>query len=106
MNDRLRRLRNIDLSLSGKRLAMRLVVNDTVRLEIDSKLMTMRVAKISGNGQIFMASVSEANVDARNRDTNDSFAYVSKMAGSLRAAKARNVTISAIGELRDPGFKG
>jgi CRISPR-associated endonuclease Csn1 len=52
-----------------------------------------------------MANISEANVDARNRNKEDPFVYISKMAGSLQTAKARRITISPIGELRDPGFK-
>ena len=67
----------------------------------------MRIVKISGNnGQVFMAPVHEANVDARNSDKTDAFAYTSKYAGSFQKAKARPVTVSPIGELRDPGFKG
>ena len=46
----------------------------------------------------------EANVDARNRAKDDAFKYTSKTAGSLFSAGARCVTVSAIGELRDPGF--
>ncbi len=99
------RLRHPGLSVSGKALVMRLMIDDFVRLEIEGGTKTMRLAKVAGNGQVFMASCTEANVDARNRDKDDSFAYISKMAGSLLAAKARRVTISPIGELRDPGFK-
>ena len=67
----------------------------------------MRVVNINANNcQIFMAPTNEANVDARNRDKQDPFAYTSKYAGSMQKAKARQVTISPIGELRDLGFKG
>jgi CRISPR-associated endonuclease Csn1 len=100
------RLRDSKLSVSGKPLVMRLIVNDSVRLNVNGILRTMRVAKISGNGQIFMADCNEANVDSRNRDKGDVFFYVSKMAGSLLSAQGRRVTISEIGEVRDPGFKG
>lgn len=98
-------LRDPELSMSKKPLVMRLMINDLVRLSIDGKTRTMRIAQIKRSGQIFMADIHEANVDARNRNKEDSFAYVSKMAGSLQKAKARRVTISPIGELRDPGFK-
>jgi CRISPR-associated endonuclease Csn1 len=81
------------------------MIDDMVRLEVDGLLRTMRVAKLSGNGQVFMAEHHEANVDARNRDLEDSFKYVSKMAGSFFAARARKVTVSPVGELRDPGFR-
>ncbi len=99
------RLRHPTLSVSEKPLVMRLMIDDVVRLLVDRQVRTMRIAKLSGNGQIFMADTSEANVDARNRSKEEAFSYVSKMAGSLQSAAARRVTISPIGELRDPGFK-
>jgi CRISPR-associated endonuclease Csn1 len=99
------RLRHTTLSISEKPLVMRLMAGDCVRLEVDGRLRTMRVATLSANGQIFMADTNEANVDARNRDKEDLFSYVSKSAGSLYKAKGRRITISPIGELRDPGFR-
>lgn len=99
------RLRHPRLSVSGRPLAMRLILDDAVRLEVDGQLRTMRVATLSSNGQVFMSDAQEANVDARNRDRNDQFSYISKMAGSFQKAKARRVTVSPIGELKDPGFK-
>lgn len=101
----LKRLRNLSFSQSAKPLVMRLMLDDLVRLDIDGDMRTMRVAVISGNGQLFMCDHNEANVDSRNRDREDSFAYVSKYAGSLQKAKGRRVTVSEIGDLRDPGFK-
>ena len=100
------RLRHAGVAQNGKALAMRLMIDDCVRLELDGKEEAMRVVKIGGNGQVFMAPLHEANVDARNRDKSNPFAYVSKMAGSFQQAKARRITISPIGELRDSGFKG
>lgn len=93
------------LSISEKPLVMRLTINDTVRLMIEGILQTMRIAKISGNGQVFMVNTSEANVDARDRNKDDPFKYVSKTSGSLYNAQARKITISPIGELRDSGFR-
>jgi CRISPR-associated endonuclease Csn1 len=52
------------------------------------------------------APVNEANVDARNNDKEDSFAYTTKIAGSLKTAQGRSINISSIGELRDPSFQG
>jgi CRISPR-associated endonuclease Csn1 len=101
----LKRLRHPTLAQNGRPLMMRLVNGDYVRLEIDGREPLMAVAKISGNGQVFMAEHREANVDARNRDNTDAFAYVSKYAGSLKAARARRVTVSPIGDLKDPGFR-
>ena len=101
----LARLRHPKLSLSDKPLVMRMSLDDSLRLDVDGKQRTMRVATLSSNGQVFMADAHEANVDARNRNKGDPFSYVSKMAGSFQKAKARRVTISPIGELHDPGFK-
>ncbi|MDH5611110.1 MAG: type II CRISPR RNA-guided endonuclease Cas9 [Gammaproteobacteria bacterium] len=100
-----RQLRNPLTSQAGNPLVMRLMINDYVRLNVGDTTRTMRVAKISGNGQIFLSEHNEANVDARNRDKNEPFSYISKMAGSLQKAKGRRVTVSEIGELRDPGYK-
>ncbi|MFG6447509.1 type II CRISPR RNA-guided endonuclease Cas9 [Roseateles sp. BYS180W] len=97
----LARLRDAQLSLSGKPLVMRLMIGDTVRLKIDGGLRTMRVATVSTNGQIYMCDLHEANVDARNRNKSDSFAYISKMAGSLQKAMGRKVTVSPIGEITE-----
>ncbi|PRY97704.1 CRISPR-associated Csn1 family endonuclease [Jezberella montanilacus] len=98
------RLRNPRLSLNGKHLVMRLLIGDTLRLEVNGRTETVRIQKLAGNGQIFLASHQEANVDARNRDASDTFAFVSKMVGSLRTAKGRRVTVSPIGEVKDKGF--
>ena len=97
------RIRHQTLSCSGKPLVMRLMIDDLVKFEVEGANEVLRVATISGNGQFFMAPHNEANVDARNRDKSDPFAYVSKMAGSLQKAQGRRVTVSPIGELRDPG---
>ena len=100
-------LRNPMQGQNGQPLVMRLVMGDSVRLEVDGREQTMRIVKINGNnGQIYMAPVHEANVDARNSDKQDAFAYTSKYAGSMQKGKARQVTISPMGELRDPGFQG
>jgi len=99
------RLRHPTLSVSEKPLVMRLMMDDAIRLDIDGQTCTMRITTLSGNGQMFMADISEANVDERNRNKEETFAYVSKMAGSLQKSNARRVGISSIGELQDTGFK-
>lgn len=99
------RIRDPRWAQNGKSLVMRLMLGDTIRMVNDGRLTDYRVATISGNGQVFLAQLSEANVDARNRDKDDAFKYVSKMAGSFKTARARRVTINEIGDLRDPGFK-
>lgn len=101
----IKRLRHPSLSCSGKSLVMRLMINDLVKFKFsEDHAMVGRIATISGNGQIFIAAHYEANVDSRNRDKNDAFSYTSKYPGSLQKANGRRVTISPIGELRDPGF--
>ena len=99
------RLRNQSLTVSKKPLVMRLMLDDSIRLVDESGVRTMRVAKVSGNGQIFMSSTQESNVDSRNRDKDDPFIYLSKTASVLQKLLARRITISPIGELNDPGFK-
>lgn len=100
-------LRNPGTSISGKPLVMRLTANDLVRLIVDGIAQTMRVVSIRrSDGQLSLASHCEANVDARNRDKGDPFSYTTKVPGSLMKAEGRHVTISPIGDVRDPGFKG
>lgn len=100
-------LRNPSTGQNGRPLVMRLVIGDSVRLKVEGVAKTMRIVKVNGNnGQVFMASVHEANVDARNSDKQDAFGYTSKYAGSMQKAEARQVTISPVGELSDRGFKG
>lgn len=100
------RLRHATLSLCGKPLLMRLMINDTVRLEVNSAIRTMRVVNIKKNGQIFMADVNEANVAARDASKEDPFSYVSKTASALQKAKGRRITISPLGELCNSNLKG
>jgi CRISPR-associated endonuclease Csn1 len=102
----IKQLRNQSHSLSRKPLVMRLMIDDLVKLDVDNVPKIMRVVKIGGNGQMFFAEHNEANVDARNKDDGDPFKYVSKYAGSLQKAMGRRVTVSEIGNLRDPGVRG
>ncbi len=100
-----KQLRDDNLTQSGKPLVMRLMIDDFIRLKLNDHLRTMRVAKVRADGQISLADHHEANVDARNRNAGDSFSYVSKSPGALKAACARMVNISPIGEMLDPGFR-
>jgi CRISPR-associated endonuclease Csn1 len=102
----LARLRHPKLSVSGKSLVMRLIIDDFVRLHVGETIQTMRVASVNAAGRLSLAPLNEANVDARNRDPNGDFRYTYKQAGSLKTAFGRKITISPIGELHDPGFKG
>jgi CRISPR-associated endonuclease Csn1 len=100
----LARLRHPTLSVSGKPLVMRLMIGDHVRFKSDDQWKVMRIASINSAGRLSLASHQEANTDARNRDKEGSWRYTYKQAGSLEKALGRHVTISPIGELRDPGF--
>jgi CRISPR-associated endonuclease Csn1 len=101
----LRKLMNPHHSRNGFPLLARLINNDLVKLEVDGEIRLMRVVKIFSSGQFFMSDHNEANVDARNSDKTDAFSYDSKMPGSFIKAKGRRVTVSPIGDVRDPGFK-
>ena len=98
-------LKNNQFGRNGKPLIMRLIINDVIRANIDGKLRTLRVVKMSGNGNINFADHFEANVAARNSDTKDTFSLISKTGGALKKVNARKVTVSPIGEISDPGFK-
>jgi CRISPR-associated endonuclease Csn1 len=83
---------------------MRLVRDDYVRIETTDGLKVMRVAKMAGDGRMFMVEHHEANESARARDKAEPFTYIVKTPVGLKKAKGRRVTVSPIGELRDPGF--
>ena len=85
---------------------MRLVIGDSVRLEVDGREAAMRVVSINSAGRLTLVELHEANVDKRNSNPEDGFSYAYKNAGPLQKAKTRQITISPIGELRDPGFQG
>lgn len=101
----LRKLMNPHHALNGAPLLARLTNNDLVKLELDGQVKLMRVVKIASSGQFFMCEHMEANVDARNSDKADPFSYDSKYPGSFIKAKGRRVTVSPIGDVRDPGFR-
>lgn len=86
------RLRHPALSISGKPLVMRLIRDDFIRLEHEGEVRTLRVCKMAGEGQLALADVVQANVDARTRTKEIS--YVFKVGSSLQKAKARRVSIS------------
>lgn len=108
------RLRHPTLSQSRKPLVMRLAQDDFVRLiDDDNKLRTLRLCTLNQAGTMAFADTNEANVADRAVDKKrdgiiirkKELDYVFKNAGPLQKMKARRVTISSIGELRDPGFK-
>jgi CRISPR-associated endonuclease Csn1 len=98
------RLRHPSFSVSEQPLVMRLIVDDTIVINHDGQQRVLRLAYAAAAGTLAFADVQEANVDKRTRAKE--LAYVFKTAGSLQKSKARRITISPIGELRDPGFSG
>jgi CRISPR-associated endonuclease Csn1 len=103
--DGMARLRHPHLSVSDKPLVMRLIRDDYVRLEADEGIKIMRLAKMVGDGRMYLVEHQEANESARARNKEDPFTYVVKTPVGLQKAKGRRVTVSPIGELRDTGFK-
>ncbi|MDE1999707.1 MAG: type II CRISPR RNA-guided endonuclease Cas9, partial [Burkholderiales bacterium] len=99
------RVRHPTESISGKPLVMRLIRDDYVRLETEEGIKLMRLAKMVGDGRMYLVEHNEANESARARDKEDPFSYTVKTPVGLQKAKGRRVTVSPIGELRDPGFK-
>lgn len=100
------RLRHPTLSMSDKHLIMRLIKGDCIRIDTDGRTRLLSVVKIDPSTNIVFAGVNEAGeLKKRHNDNDDAFRYVNLRGESLRQAKARRVTISPIGELRDPGFK-
>ena len=85
---------------SGQPLVMRLHKNDTVRMNVDGRVVLMRVLKFGSNGQIFFVPVNEANAASRSASKDDSFSVLSKYPGTLQRANAQAVTISPIGIVR------
>jgi CRISPR-associated endonuclease Csn1 len=98
------RLRHPTLAQNGKSLVMRLMSGDCVSLVHEGQSRLLRVASVNAAGTIAMANVNEANVAARARASDDAFAYVFKVASSMQSSTARRVTVSEIGDVRDPGF--
>ncbi|MEL6722165.1 MAG: type II CRISPR RNA-guided endonuclease Cas9 [Pseudomonadota bacterium] len=101
MNDRKRFCTE---TFRGKLLIMRLINNDMIAIQKSGQRKIMRIQKMS-EGIICLCEHYEANVDARNRDTQDSFSYIYKSPEALRKISARKITVSLLGQVRDPGFK-
>ena len=97
------RLRHPGLSINGKPLVMRLMIDDVVKLEHDGRPRLVRIAYANSAGTLAFADLHEANVDKRTRTKE--LSYIFKTASSIQKSRGRQVTVSPIGELRDPGFK-
>lgn len=100
------RLRHPFLSISNKPLVMRLVIGDNVRVQSCEDRKVLRVVKIDPSSNVVLAEINEAGeLKKRHGDNNDAFRYLNLSGDSFRKSKARRVSISPAGELRDPGFK-
>lgn len=94
------RLRDPRTTLAGKPLIMRLMIDDSVRMKVNDQWKLMRVAVIKSAGQMSLAEHFESNVDARNRDKDEDFSYITKSPGSLQTAGANRIVVSEIGDVR------
>ena len=83
---------------AAAKLVMRLQIDDCLELEEAGEKLILRVQKM-GQGNLILAPLHEANVDARNRDREDSFKFISKSANALKPLNARKVHISPTGRV-------
>ena len=81
---------------------MRLCRDDVIAVGERHDRQLFKVVKLSA-GRIVLASPHEANADARNRDPEDPFNFLTKSPSALRALSARRVFIDPMGAVRDPG---
>ena len=88
-------------SFSGKKLVMRLCRNDIIA-ENNPERRLLRVVKISLS-KITLCPITEANADARDKDSDDPFKLFAKSPSSLKKTNARRVFIDTIGNVKDPG---
>ncbi|WP_108484561.1 type II CRISPR RNA-guided endonuclease Cas9 [Oceaniglobus ichthyenteri] len=86
---------------AAKRL-LRFFKRDMIALERDGALFIGYVQKMKAGG-LFIAPHTEANADARDRDSKDTFRFLNIGGGSLIKAKARRIHVDEMGRMRDPG---
>ena len=79
------------------KLVMRLQINDCIEIQENGSVRIMRLQKLKHDGTLTFAPHNEANVDARNRDKEDSFKYWNRSPNALRKFSARKIHISPIG---------
>jgi CRISPR-associated endonuclease Csn1 len=113
------------MTVSGKPLIMRLMINDYIRLKVDGDApLLLQVLKINSSGSITFIKPNETNISARyaaklaaqkaqkNGEPydalalNDSFFQKAFSAASLQSCKARQVAVSPIGFVRNRGVYG
>jgi CRISPR-associated endonuclease Csn1 len=99
------RLKRPALSARENPIVMRLITGDYVKAEFKGTTRLLTVKKIKLNGSIFFAAHQEANIRQREDAKDGTLIYGSFTAGSLYKSKGRKVSVSPVGEVRDPGFK-
>lgn len=87
---------------AAKRL-VRLFKRDMVVVERDGETLVCYVQKFKQAGTLFLASHTESNADARDRDKNDEFNLIQMGPGPASKANIRRVFVDEMGRLRDPG---
>ena len=87
-------------TFEGEKLVMRLAPGDT--LLMDGSKTVYRVQKIS-LGNVTLADANESNVDARNRDKDDPFKFISISPNPMRAKRVRKIFVDELGQVHDPG---
>lgn len=106
-NTGLQRLQNPSVGQNEKPLLMRLVSGDAVRLVRNGITLLLRVAKMrDGRNQVTLVGNTDANHADRAKNKDQTLTLLQDVsANQLFAMRARPVSISPIGELRDPGFR-
>ena len=100
-------LRHPTKGQNGSSLVMRLVAGDCIAVEKDGQRIILRVVKMrAGRNQITLVGLAEANHANRLSEKDLSLIqFQDQSATALAKLRARRVTVSPIGELRDPGFR-
>ncbi len=84
------------------KLLMRLHKSDMIAFGQGASRQILVVVKMSGS-QIMLADPREGNIDARNRDRNDPFSYISASASRFIQERARKIWVDPSGRIFDPG---
>jgi len=93
-------------TFSGKPLVMRLIVNDTVAIELDGRRLIYRVQKMS-EGRIVLAYHAAAGDPTRNGvhipEIPEGRTVITVSPGRLQQLNARRVFVDMLGRVLDPG---
>lgn len=100
-------LRNRRQSMNGSPLVMRLTKGDCLRLEVGGVPHVVCVVKMRADRNLVtLAGIHEANLDERLKGKDERPLYMEDVSANvLFRHRARAITVSPVGDLRDPGFK-